>query len=375
MNTVDIISIHDAIVQDFKNDDKKKNLEVKKWEKLYSEIENNSSFTILEDIQNKIKDTNEKQTNNFNYYITEALPVIELYENKKKLTQKVCFFSSVSEENEKNKDMEQIINKYLSIVTTYFPKKYDCRWQYKIENSKKDVLKKNKVEKQTKCKICDASENDFVLVDNQIICSTCGTVLTTQNDNIISFRDIERVNIGSKYSYDRRVHFRECLKRFQGKQNINIDNVVFKKLTQHFLQYQLIPENYKEIPRKEAFQKVKREHIHLFLKELGYSRYYEDIVYIFHYMTEQDIPDISHLENNLLLDFDLLVDMYDKMFKNDRKNFINNQYVLYQLLRKYKYPCRKEDFNFLKTNDRKLYHDSVCQKLFEKLGWNFQPVF
>ena len=57
MNTVDIISIHDAIVQDFKNDDKKKNLEVKKWEKLYSEIENNSSFTILEDIQNKIKDT------------------------------------------------------------------------------------------------------------------------------------------------------------------------------------------------------------------------------------------------------------------------------------------------------------------------------
>ena len=92
-------------------------------------------------------------------------------------------------------------------------------------------------------------------------------------------------------------------------------------------------------------------------------------------MTEQDIPDISHLENNLLLDFDLLVDMYDKMFKNDRKNFINNQYVLYQLLRKYKYQCRKEDFNFLKTNDRKLYHDSVCQKLFEKLGWNFQPVF
>ena len=74
-------------------------------------------------------------------------------------------------------------------------------------------------------------------------------------------------------------------------------------------------------------------------------------------------------------DFDALLEMYDKTFKNDRKNFINNQYVLYQLLRKYKYNCKKEDFQFLKTNDRKYYHDVVCQQLFEKLGWNFSAVF
>ena len=84
MNTVDIISIHDAIIQDFQNQDKNKNVETKKWEKLYNEIENKSSCSILEDIQDKIKETNEKQINNYNYYITEALPILELYENKKK---------------------------------------------------------------------------------------------------------------------------------------------------------------------------------------------------------------------------------------------------------------------------------------------------
>ena len=97
----------------------------------------------------------------------------------------------------------------------------------------------------------------------------------------------------------------------------------------------------------------------MFLKELGCSKYYEDIVYIYHKITGHKIPDITHLENNLMADFDMLLETYDSVplnkllllppwstAKTERKNFINNQYVLYQLLRKYKYPCRKEDFSF-----------------------------
>jgi hypothetical protein len=71
-----------------------------------------------------------------------------------------------------------------------------------------------------------------------------------------------------------------------------------------------------------------------------------------------------------------ITDLYDKKYKNsERKNFINTQYVLYQLLRRHKYPCRKEDFNILKTIDRKYYHDTICADLFMALGWNFQALF
>jgi hypothetical protein len=45
------------------------------------------------------------------------------------------------------------------------------------------------------------------------------------------------------------------------------------------------------------------------------------------------------------------------------------------LLRRHKYPCQKEDFNILKTIDRKYYHDEICSELFHDLGWNFQPLF
>ena len=40
--------------------------------------------------------------------------------------------------------------------------------------------------------------------------------------------------------------------------------------------------------------------------------------------------------------------------KNNRKNFINNQYVLYQLLTKYKHPCDISEFNILKTVETKI---------------------
>jgi hypothetical protein len=123
--------------------------------------------------------------------------------------------------------------------------------------------------------------------------------------------------------------------------------------------------------------KITKEHITLFLKETGFSKHYEDVVLIHATLTGKPAPDISHLENDLIYDFDVLTDIYDKKYKNasDRKNFINTQYVLYQLLRRHKYPCRKEDFNILKTIDRKYYHDVVCAELFQQVGWNLHPLF
>ena len=50
-------------------------------------------------------------------------------------------------------------------------------------------------------------------------------------------------------------------------------------------------------------------------------------------------------------------------------------YVFFQLLNKNKYPCKKEDFNILKTIDRKSFHDDVFKELFEELGWNHTPFF
>ena len=374
MNTIDILSIHDIIIKDHQNSEDDMEKENDKWKSLYKEIYEKTSDDVLMDLKEKFILDEKKIIENFNFYLVSSVSIIDEFIETKKNIQKISFFKmNNSTSNQNKKKIQDIIDKYIQLVDYYFPGKYNNYWT--LENDKYQKRKKIHISSIKECPTCNGDNEQFVIADNHIVCSFCGTVISTTNDNLISFRDIERINIGSKYTYDRKTHFRECIKRFQGKQNVNIPPKLFDDIIQQIISYQLIPKNFDNFEKKEVFKNVKREHIQMILKDLGYSKYYEDIVYIYHKITGHEIPDITHLENNLINDFDLLLECYDATFKTERKNFINNQYVLYQLLRKYKYNCRKEDFQFLKTNDRKYYHDVVCQQLFEKLGWNFNAVF
>jgi hypothetical protein len=192
---------------------------------------------------------------------------------------------------------------------------------------------------------------------------------------VSSYKDVTRINISSKYCYDRRIHFRDCINQYQGKQNSTINQDVYDNLEKQFdLHHLLIGES--NTPKNIRFKNITKEHISVFLKELQYTKHYENINLIHYNITGVKPDDIGYLEDKLLEDFDILTDLYDKKFKNiDRKNFINTQYVLYQLLLKHKHPCRKEDFSILKTMDRKTFHDDIMICLFTALSWNFTPLF
>jgi len=129
-------------------------------------------------------------------------------------------------------------------------------------------------------------------------------------------------------------------------------------------------------PKNIRFSRVTKEHIMLFLKETENAKHYENVNMIYYTLTGNKADDISHLEHDLLEDFDKLVNLYDKIFKNiNRKKFINMHMVLYELLMRHKHPCKKEDFPVLKTIDRKEFYDEVTKVLFESLGWNYVPFY
>ena len=133
---------------------------------------------------------------------------------------------------------------------------------------------------------------------------------------------------------------------------------------------------HKDTPKKKRFENITKEHINIFLKELEYAKHYENINLIYYNITGNKPDDIGYLEDKLLEDFDVLTDVYDKLFKNiNRKNFINTQYILFQLLNRHKHPCNPEDFTILKTIDRKTFHDDIFRVLAMHLGWNFTTTF
>ena len=132
--------------------------------------------------------------------------------------------------------------------------------------------------------------------------------------------------------------------------------------------------------RKTKFKNITKEYIYLFLKETGHSKHYEDVILIHYNLTGRKPDDISRHEQQLLDDFDILTALYDKKFKKnkkiDRKKF--HKYSVrfcFQLLRRHKYQCKKEDFNILKTVDRKSFHDDICRDFIRTSWLEFLQVY
>lgn len=379
MNTIDINSLHKTIMSDFKNGiiyD-----ENNKLGELYSCInKDNVSLDVLNDL--KRNSLNTLRYEDFNFYLLSAIPLLEKYNSYKKTTKTISFFNSdKTQKKEENDKCDNIIKEYFNIVERFFGKenKYMMNTFKEKEGLIENRKSHNKIKPtvNTSCPLCENTNDFFLQSENLIICKVCGNNIENLSERHISYKDISRINLSSKYTYNRRSHFRDCIRRFQGKQTTTIPKEVFLNITAELKNYKLIPMTYEYDPQKpnyDLFKNVNREHIMLILKELSYNKYYEDITYIFHLLTNKTIPDISHLEPILLSDFDRLLDLYDQKH-HDRKNFINNNYVLFQLLKKNGFKCNRNDFCHLKTNDRKYYHDVVCQELFQQLNWNFSPAF
>jgi hypothetical protein len=385
MNNIDILWIHNFLIRKFQNSQRiQDSEEYKNWKNLYDmvkEQEGGASNDVIENIKLKIKEMDiSKNCEQFSFYLIQAIPLINEYKSLCQKQNKIYFMSSKEDQeannkNENRKAINKILKSYFNLVQIYFPKEYENNDWDKIKTTFEFSDNPSKNSNKIKCLNCNNDSDNFIIHDNHLICEKCGCVSNTIHSNI-SYKDIDRVNITSKYTYDRRIHFRDCINQFQGKQNASIAKSVYDELIQQLVSHGIVPKNYSEMPKEKAFEKVTKEHILLFLKEIKQTKHYEDVVLIHHQLTGQPTPDISHLENVLLNDFDILVDTYDKKFKNsERKNFINTQYVLFQLLKRHRFPCKKEDFNMLKTVDRKYYHDVICSELFADIGWSFTALF
>ena len=334
-------------------------------------------------LQEKSKKIEDSQL--YNFYINETLLIIQKFKQLLKQPVKKSFM--IKKGNEKHqtpeeifqiKEKESIIKEYLNIAKKYgnleansfhsFSSPSESDSETSITSSKK---------KEVVCSLC--KEKNWVISDCGMICLSCGyEIESSSNNNSLSYKDITRANVLQKYTYERRSHFRDCINQFQGKQNCKIPPDVYEKLEEQLIKHNLVVGD-KSTPKQERYQKVKKEHIMLFLQELKFDKQYENINYIFSQITGTKCYDISHLEEQLMTDFDTLVNLYIKKFKYEkkiqRKSFMNINYVFYQLLHKNKYYCKKEEFNILKTIDRKVFHDEIFKELFEELGWNHVPFF
>lgn len=393
--SLDIIHIHDLIIKHFESETEK----LKFYETQLTELQKNNAN---ENISCKVKKTLQQQeeklintiqdikrNSKYNFYMFNAVPLIERYKELIKTPVKISFMNSNIVKVQKNQIQNEkikIVNLYMTLLkknqfqlNELIPDEYineivnfesiksacTCEGNVICLNCKNDVLK---------CEECQSI--DFDIDGNLFTCTNCGMQADLINTTSC-IKDIDRINISSKYTYDRRSHFKECINQFQAKQNQNIPDKVFDDLYHQIKIHNLI-DGMETDPPEVRYKRLNKEHVQMFLKELNHTKYYEDIIYIYYKITNKPPEDISHIESKLMEDFDVLIELYDKKYKNSsqhkRKNFINIQCILYQLLLKHSYKCKRSDFNILKTVDKKAIHDEIIYDLFKDLSWNFQHM-
>ncbi|MDC3333034.1 hypothetical protein OAV62_02220 [bacterium] len=361
MKDIDVLSIHARILSLLENDiSKKSSLDKKQKDLQYiydhvsldDQVKENTFQAIkeLESICERLRNRTD-----INFYLLQTSVLVRDYKKELSRPIELSFMGKPKKATSEKKD--RIQREFIKIAKEFVPE---------LAN-----YKSLDTTKCTKCGFPTIEQTNL----STFICTKCG--LDQEISKVmISYRDSERINITSKYTYTRRIHFRDCINQFQGKQQSTIPQDIYDQI------YEMLRSHGLELPGKtkqEKYKNVTKHHIGLFLREIGEANRYEDKNLIYHSITGNKLDDITHLEDVLIRDFDILDELYEQMFiqtkKISRKNFIHTQYVLYQLLRRHKYPCKKNDFNLLKTTELKLFQDNICSLLFDKLGWNFSAVF
>jgi hypothetical protein len=290
------------------------------------------------------------------FYLLDTSEIVDEYKHMLETPITISFFDTAAPPQISctTSQKQQLFAQYLQIVN-------DLVTKYKIQV---ETVPTTHTESTDSCVSCDQSElTESIDFEGIMICTNCGFQDNTRkllSSMKISHSDSERINICSKYTYEKRSHFINCIDQFQGKTKTEIEPAALRLLHDEMTKYRLTPST------------LTKEHVLLFIKDLKLSKYYGDINIIYHKLTGKELHDISHLIDHLKDDFDTFVKVYYKLYpqETERRNF-NYQQLLFQLLSRHKYPCASSDFNFLKTIERKTYHEDICKQIFEILGWNY----
>lgn len=231
-------------------------------------------------------------------------------------------------------------------------------------------IPKRKVAKSMVCEECGSSNLKVNIEDDSMYtCGECFSEMEIVVDTP-SFKDADRVNLSSKYTYTRKGHFNDAVKRYQGTQNVDPKNIakaveIIKREMEH---NHLTAE--RGLPNS-----VNIDHIHDFLAEQSLSSHYDDLNLLNNIITGEECPDISHLEDELYECFDQLEKALAQIVDETRVNSLNVDYKLYKLLQHLGWKCTKSEFYILKTKNKGDEHDEKMKMAFQILGWEWIPTF
>lgn len=190
----------------------------------------------------------------------------------------------------------------------------------------------------------------------QSICIKCGET-STYNVPDTSFR--EGVQIHQSYLYKKSNHFRDHLRRVQGRESTHIDAEVIAAIR---------AELSKTYSSDASLKSVSTTDIRRILKKLGKATLYNHSTRIWSLVTGGRPPVLTTTQEEELMHlFSLIQDPWTKVKPKNRSNMLSYSYLIHKMALLLDYPEIAQHFKLLKSKEKRVYQDklwsAVCKEL------------
>jgi len=338
----DIIHLDQIVLEYLEYHEIKRSGEIDQQNKEYeNQLKNYEKLTELQQkyymkkLQINLQELEEiKNHKKINDYKSNVERLLELYRMAGGGTRKVKFgqlsVMYTKEEEELKPYRLEIIRNYLSIAKKYM-----------------SINIIEMVPPNIKCPGCDYDLHNVFSDENGIQrCPKCFFERSLPSRGYCSSTNatMETISVKSnRNDNEEKENFIKAIIRHEGRQKDKFPTDLFSKLDHYFLSNNLpIGE---EIKNGNAPQ-ISRERMFIALSYIGYP-YYEHVNLIMHKYLGTKLPDISHLENLLMLHFDLT----HKSAQENGIDPINTQFRLFKQLEMLGEPVHISEFRVPKTRD------------------------
>ena len=368
---LNIIKIHEAIMTIFAHKYSQVSIiEAKlQWERqnATTNMTINEHRRHTEDIQHyetKLQELQDRTS--FKEYLQMSVPLLKVYKSVSSDASK-GIVSVRKLINKESTDDPNVIIKRLAVIQEYL--------EVARNYITLDVVQTNQI--RAKCPGCGVDFSQVDIDEENGLC-TCECGVVRENLSLYTlYKDSNRVNIGNRNNYEDWENFEKALIRYQGKQPNKPPDRLYDQLDAYYTKIQKSRGSDVQAQALLADGKktgTSRQMMLDALCETANSAYYDDVNLIMHVYWGWRLPDVSHLEDQIMKDYFSTQQIYNSQPHEGRDASLNTQFRLYVHLLAVGHECSRDDFKIQTSRDSLEFHQDMWRRMCEKTGVRFYPV-
>lgn len=239
----------------------------------------------------------------------------------------------------------------------------------------------------TQVSFCDTTEQSYRKLYDKSgeYCQKCNGILTAENGVAVcrdcgscfsciheaqepSYREMQELDYRTQFSYDKRSHLSDWLRRFQAKENKEIPQEILDKII-------------KEAKKERNTGGLTESKVKQYLKRLNLNEYYDNVISIINRI-ENRRPFIltPEIEYKIMEMFQKIQEPFMKFKESTRRNMLSYSYLLNKLFLILGLPEFSKYFTLLKSPEKLRQQDETFKKIIDYMvltdpgtPWKFFP--